>query len=76
MFCEKKKESKAKALSGAFQTVGAEEEKVGLQVKQQIEERQGAWDSHYANSEIMLRKKADSNMQILKKHQVQTQVGL
>jgi len=46
---------------------------VELQMKQFIGERQGAWEFHYSNQEIQLRKKADKNKEILQKHQSQSQ---
>ena len=38
-----------------FQTVGVEADKVEVQGKQMVEERQGAWELHYSNAEIMFR---------------------
>ena len=35
--------------------VGVEADKVEVQGKQMVEERQGAWELHYSNAEIMLR---------------------
>jgi len=57
----------------ALKTVGVEADKVEVQGKQMVEERQGAWELHYSNAEIMFRKKSDTNKQILQKHQLQTQ---
>lgn len=57
----------------AIKTLGTELRKVELQGKQMVGERQGAWELHYSNSELMLRKKADTNKELLQKHQVQTQ---
>lgn len=48
-------------------------DKVELQTKQFIGERQGAWELHYSNQEIQLRKKADKNKELLQKHQSQSQ---
>ena len=47
---------------------------VEAQTKQFIGERQGAWELHYNNQEIQLRKKADTNKELLQKHQVESQV--
>ena len=49
-------------------------DKVEIQTKQFIGERQGAWELHYSNQEIQLRKKADKNKELLQKHQSQSQV--
>ena len=49
-------------------------DKVEVQTKQFIGERQGAWELHYSNQEIQLRKKADKNKELLQKHQSQSQV--
>jgi len=46
---------------------------VEVQNKQFIGERQGAWELHYSNQEIQLRKKADKNKELLQKHQSQSQ---
>merc|ERR1712209_82753 len=46
---------------------------VEAQTKQFIGERQGAWELHYNNQEIQLRKKADTNKELLQKHQVESQ---
>jgi len=48
-------------------------DKVEVQTKQFIGERQGAWELHYSNQEIQLRKKADKNKELLQKHQSQSQ---
>lgn len=48
-------------------------DKVEIQTKQFIGERQGAWELHYSNQEIQLRKKADKNKELLQKHQSQSQ---
>jgi len=48
-------------------------DKVELQTKQFIGERQGVWELHYSNQEIQLRKKADKNKELLQKHQSQSQ---
>eukprot|EP00092_Neocalanus_flemingeri_P004593 GFUD01004944.1.p1 GENE.GFUD01004944.1~~GFUD01004944.1.p1 ORF type:complete len:756 (+),score=168.58 GFUD01004944.1:860-3127(+) len=48
-------------------------DQVELQTKQFIGERQGAWELHYSNQEIQLRKKTDKNKEILQKHQSQSQ---
>ena len=42
-----------------FQTVGVEADKVEVQGKQMVEERQGAWELHYSNAEIMFRNNKD-----------------
>ena len=47
---------------------------VEAQTKQFIGERQGAWELHYNNQEIQLRKKADTNKELLQKHQSESQV--
>ena len=47
---------------------------VEAQTKQFIGERQGAWELHYNNQEIQLRKKADTNKELLQKHQAESQV--
>ena len=44
------------------------------QTKQFIGERQGAWELHYSNQEIGLRKKADKNKELLQLHQTEAQV--
>jgi hypothetical protein len=44
------------------------------QAKQFIGERQGAWELHYSNQEIGLRKKADTNKELLQLHQTEAQV--
>ena len=49
-------------------------DQVETQTKQFIGERQGAWELHYNNQEIQLRKKADTNKELLQKHQVESQV--
>ena len=46
---------------------------VEAQTKQFIGERQGAWELHYNNQEIQLRKKADTNKELLQKHQTESQ---
>ena len=46
------------------------------QAKQFIGERQGAWELHYSNQEIGLRKKADKNKELLQLHQTEAQVTL
>ena len=46
------------------------------QTKQFIGERQGAWELHYSNQEIGLRKKADKNKELLQLHQTEAQVTL
>ena len=38
-------------------------------------ERQGAWELHYSNQELGLRKKADKNKELLQAHQSKAQVG-
>jgi len=38
-----------------------------------IGERQGAWELHYSNQEIGLRKKADKNKELLQLHQTEAQ---
>ena len=43
------------------------------QTKQFIGERQGAWELHYSNQEIGLRKKADKNKELLQLHQTEAQ---
>jgi len=43
------------------------------QAKQFIGERQGAWELHYSNQEIGLRKKADKNKELLQRHQSEAQ---
>merc|ERR1712013_513032 len=48
-------------------------DKVEVQTKQFIGERQGAWELHYCNQEIQLRKKADKNKELLQKHQSESQ---
>ena len=48
---------------------------VEAQTKQFIGERQGAWELHYNNQEIQLRKKADTNKELLQKHQSESQVS-
>jgi len=48
-------------------------DQVEVQTKQFIGERQGAWELHYNNQEIQLRKKADKNKELLQKHQSQSQ---
>jgi len=48
-------------------------DKVELQTKQFTGERQGAWELHYSNQEIQLRKKADKNKELLQKHQSESQ---
>jgi len=48
-------------------------DKVEVQTKQFIGERQGAWELHYSNQEIQLRKKADKNKELLQKHQSESQ---
>ena len=50
-------------------------DQVEAQTKQFIGERQGAWELHYNNQEIQLRKKADTNKELLQKHQVESQVS-
>ena len=45
------------------------------QTKQFIGERQGAWELHYSNQEIGLRKKADKNKELLQLHQTEAQVA-
>mgnify|MGYP003335868990 CR=1 FL=1 len=47
---------------------------VEAQTKQFIGERQGAWELHYSNQEIGLRKKADKNKELLQLHQTEAQV--
>ena len=49
---------------------------VEAQTKQFIGERQGAWELHYSNQEIQLRKKADTNKELLQKHQSESQVSV
>ena len=49
-------------------------DRVEAQTKQFIGERQGSWELHYNNQEIQLRKKADTNKELLQKHQVESQV--
>ena len=44
------------------------------QTKQFIGERRGAWELHYSNQEIGLRKKADKNKELLQLHQTEAQV--
>ena len=44
------------------------------QTKQFIGERQGAWELHYSNQEIGLRKKAEKNKELLQLHQTEAQV--
>ena len=46
------------------------------QTKQFIGERQGAWELHYSNQEIGLRKKADKNKELLQRHQTEAQVKM
>jgi len=46
---------------------------VEVETKQFIGERQGAWELHYSNQEVQLRKKADKNKELLQKHQSQSQ---
>ena len=48
---------------------------VESQTKQFIGERQGAWELHYNSQEIQLRKKADTNKELLQKHQAESQVS-
>merc|ERR1712228_930681 len=57
----------------ATKSVNKNLDKVEVQTKQFIGERQGAWELHYSNQEIQLRKKADKNKELLQKHQSQSQ---
>ena len=56
-------------------TVNKKLDLVETQTKQFIGERQGAWELHYNNQEIQLRKKADTNKELLQKHQTESQVS-
>ena len=47
---------------------------VESQTKQFIGERQGAWELHYNSQEMQLREKADTNKELLQKHQAESQV--
>jgi len=63
-------------LSDGVKTAKAVDKKLDLvesQTKQFIGERQGAWELHYNNQEIQLRKKADTNKELLQKHQSESQ---
>ena len=64
-------------LSDGVKNAKAVDKKLDLvesQTKQFIGERQGAWELHYNNQEIQLRKKADTNKELLQKHQSESQV--
>ena len=54
--------------------VGSKLDVLEQQTKQFIGERQGAWELHYSNQEIGLRKKADKNKELLQLHQTEAQV--
>ena len=56
--------------------VGSKLDVLEQQTKQFIGERQGAWELHYSNQEIGLRKKADKNKELLQLHQTEAQVTL
>ena len=60
----------------ATKSVNKRLDQVEAQTKQFIGERQGAWELHYNNQEIQLRKKADTNKELLQKHQSESQVRL
>jgi len=57
----------------ATKSVNKRLDQVEAQTKQFIGERQGAWELHYNNQEIQLRKKADTNKELLQKHQSESQ---
>ena len=58
----------------ANKAVTSKLDRVELQSKQFVGERQGSWELHYSNQEAQLRKKADKNKELLQKHQAESQV--
>merc|ERR1719266_2085939 len=64
---------KVKSSQANNKAVGSKLDVLEQQTKQFIGERQGAWELHYSNQEIGLRKKADKNKELLQRHQTEAQ---